>query len=392
MDHRERTRLSQVNKRLVFRERKGLESNPSLSRGGELSKAQLDFKSYDWICGRARLDRRRRINSYLIEKLRGTGHSEPRCCPKTFRTGHSITFASRSAIVDVPTLTPNGPGLTDVTRTRSGWSLPLQRRGLPKNSANEIVGDCCGSSALNSLVPVVRRPRIRPGRRSARSAHGGAFAGHHLSAWYWLQWIGRHDRNPAGLHRSDITRSQSGSDRRRDGHNCNANQRRNHKQRHDMFDRGNIVIGNVRIDCDLRRRRNGIRKCGACHRRKFGHHRKFGNINLVGNLGDVGNADIVRNAGHVGNLGNVRLRLKQHCFIVHANIVHANLNVANRARRRRSNRNSVGIFRDWQSWRQFHTAGTGARCIAHRGHRGAECGGANDAHCLTDDFTRDDSK
>src|SRR5882762_11417906 len=53
-----------------------------------------------------------------------------------------------------------------------------------------------------------------------------------------------------------------------------------------------------------------------------------------------------RNAEHGGNGGNVRLRLKQYCFIVDSN----NVNVTHNAGWRRSNRNSDGIYRDWQSW------------------------------------------
>jgi hypothetical protein len=41
----------------------------------------------------------------------------------------------------------------------------------------------------------------------------------------------------------------------------------------------------------------------------------------------------------------VRLRLKQHGFIVEPNV-----NVADNVERRRSIRNPVGILRDWQSW------------------------------------------
>jgi hypothetical protein len=67
MDHRERTRLSQVNKRLVFRERKGLESNPPLSRGGELSKAQLDSSHMTGSAGERDWIEAKKVNAYLIE-------------------------------------------------------------------------------------------------------------------------------------------------------------------------------------------------------------------------------------------------------------------------------------------------------------------------------------
>ena len=106
-----------------------------------------------------------------------------------------------------------------------------------------------------------------------------------------------------------------------------------------MFDRGDVTIGNVRIDRQLRRRRNGSGSRGACHR---GNH--VGSVNIVANV-NCGGIDVLGNAGHVGNVGNVRLRLKQHCFIVHADV-----NGADRAGRWRSNRNSVGFLRDWQSW------------------------------------------
>jgi hypothetical protein len=41
----------------------------------------------------------------------------------------------------------------------------------------------------------------------------------------------------------------------------------------------------------------------------------------------------------------VRLRLKQHCFIVVSNV-----DVAHNVGHRRSNRSPVGILPDWQSW------------------------------------------
>ena len=119
-----------------------------------------------------------------------------------------------------------------------------------------------------------------------------------------------------------------------------------------MFDRGDLAIGNVRIDRQLRRRRNGSGNRGACHRgNDGGHHGRggphgdAGNINVVANVNCAGNVDVLGNAGHVGNVGNVRLRLEQHCFIVDADV-----NGADRAGRWRSNRNSVEFLRDWQSW------------------------------------------
>jgi hypothetical protein len=122
-----------------------------------------------------------------------------------------------------------------------------------------------------------------------------------------------------------------------------------------MFNRGDFVIGHVWIDCQLRRRRNSTRNRGACHRGNNGHHgdacyrcndRSYddaGNINIVANDSSFGNVDILGNAGHVGNVGNVRLRLKQHCFIVDSN---GNVDVAHHAGRRRPNRNSVGFYGD----------------------------------------------
>ncbi len=112
-----------------------------------------------------------------------------------------------------------------------------------------------------------------------------------------------------------------------------------------MFDCGDFAIGNVRIDRDLRRRRNSSRSRDARHRGNVRRHGNVGNVNVVGNLGDIGNADNFRNAGNVGTVGNVRLRLKQYRFIVDSNV-----NVAHNTRWRRSNRTSVGIYRDWQPW------------------------------------------
>jgi hypothetical protein len=120
-----------------------------------------------------------------------------------------------------------------------------------------------------------------------------------------------------------------------------------------MFDRGDFANGNVRITCDLRRRRNGNgnRNYDARHLGDVGRRGNVGNINVVGsidldgNLGDVGRVDILRNAGNVGIDGNVRLRFEQHCCIVNPDV-----NVADNVKRRRSNRSPVGILRDWQSW------------------------------------------
>jgi hypothetical protein len=106
-----------------------------------------------------------------------------------------------------------------------------------------------------------------------------------------------------------------------------------------MLDLRNFAIGNVRIDHDLRRRRNGSRSRDARHRGNVGHYGNVGPIVIVGRIGDIGNA------GHDGVVGYVRLRLKQYCFIVDPNV-----DVAHNAGRCRSNRNSVRFHGDRQSW------------------------------------------
>jgi hypothetical protein len=153
-----------------------------------------------------------------------------------------------------------------------------------------------------------------------------------------------------------------------------------------MSDRGDVAIGNVRIDRQLRRRRNGTRNRGACHCGNDGHHGdashrgnngshgSAGNINIIGNDGSDGNVDIPGNAEHVGNVRNVRLRLKQHCFIVDSNV---NVDVAHHAGGRCSNGTSVGIVRNRQSWGRLRSSRTNTDRIAHCGYRGA---GTNDAH------------
>ena len=133
-----------------------------------------------------------------------------------------------------------------------------------------------------------------------------------------------------------------------------------------MFDRGDFAIGNVRIACDLRRRwnGNGKRHFDTRNRGNVGRHAIIGNINVDGNFGDVGIVDILRNAGNVGIVRNVRLRLEQHSFIFDSNV---DVNFAHHAGRRRSNRNPIGILRNWQSWSWLRTGGTGAKRIAHNG-------------------------
>ena len=70
----------------------------------------------------------------------------------------------------------------------------------------------------------------------------------------------------------------------------------------------------------------------------------------------------------------MRLRLGQHCFIVDANV-----HVTHHAGWRRSNRSSVGVYRDRQSRGQFRSSGTDDDRIALCEHSGIEFG-TNDAH------------
>jgi len=133
-----------------------------------------------------------------------------------------------------------------------------------------------------------------------------------------------------------------------------------------MFDPGDCALGNVRIDRYLRRRRNdsGNRNGG-----NVGNGNIVRNVAVVGNISDIGNVDNLRNDGNVGIVGNVRFRLEQHGFIVNANVTH-------NSGRRSSNGNSVGIYRDRQSWGQLRGSGTNDKRIAP-----CVCGrvGTNDA-------------
>jgi hypothetical protein len=133
-----------------------------------------------------------------------------------------------------------------------------------------------------------------------------------------------------------------------------------------MFDPGDCALGNVRIDRDLRRRRDGDGN------RDAGDGGNVGNVNVVGNISDIGNVDNLRNDGNVGIVGNVRFRFEQHCFIVNANVAH-------NSGRRCSNRNSVGIHRDRQSWGQLRGGRTDNDRIAHCGYRGTHSVGTNHA-------------
>ena len=63
--------------------------------------------------------------------------------------------------------------------------------------------------------------------------------------------VSRRGRNPAGRHRTLVTRSQSDTHHQRNGHNWNTKHRCNHKRRHDMFGLRSFAVGNVRIHSDL---------------------------------------------------------------------------------------------------------------------------------------------
>jgi hypothetical protein len=136
-----------------------------------------------------------------------------------------------------------------------------------------------------------------------------------------------------------------------------------------MLHRRNFTIGNVWIDRYLRWGRNGNRNLDTCDR--------------VGNA-VIGNDGNLRDDGNLGFIGNVRLRLKQHSFIVDTNV-----NVAHDAGRCCSNGDSAGIIRDWQSWSQFRSSRTNNDRIAHCGYRGAGTDDAFHYQCAHR-FTRDD--
>ena len=138
-----------------------------------------------------------------------------------------------------------------------------------------------------------------------------------------------------------------------------------------MFDRGDCALRNVRIDRDLRRRRNDNGNLDGGNARDVNIVR---NVDVVGNISDIGNVDHVRNAGNLGIVGNVRFRLKQHCFIIDANV-----NVAHCSGRRCSNGNSIGIYRDRQSWGQLRSSRTDNDRIAHGRYRGTDSVGTDHA-------------
>jgi hypothetical protein len=176
-----------------------------------------------------------------------------------------------------------------------------------------------------------------------------------LAAWLRDEYCRFTNRHPPWLHRNRISRRQPCS-RRRDGHDRNA------EQHHDMFDHRDRANVHVRIDRDLRRRRNDDGDRGARYRGNVGHD---GDIKHDGNIGNVdinGNLVLVRDTGNLGHDWNVRFRLEQHCFIVDANI-----HGADSAGRRRSNRTSVGIYRDRQSWGQLRGSRADDDLVAYGG-------------------------
>jgi hypothetical protein len=127
-----------------------------------------------------------------------------------------------------------------------------------------------------------------------------------------------------------------------------------------MLDRGDCAFRNVRIDRDLRRRRNDNGKRNTGDR---GDHGSAGNViivrnvDLVRNIRDLRNIDDLRDDGNVGLVGDVRLRLGQHGFIVDANFAH-------NSGRGCSSGNSAGIYRDRQSWSELRSGGTDDKRIA----------------------------
>ena len=139
-----------------------------------------------------------------------------------------------------------------------------------------------------------------------------------------------------------------------------------------MLDLRDFAIWDVRLERNLRRRRNrswdsSSRYCGIA-----GNVDLFGNDDIIGDVSDVGNVNNLRHAANFGHVGNVRLGFKRHRLFFESD-----LNVTDRARWRRSNRNPVGVYRDRQPWGQFRGCRTNDGRFTHCGHRGAS---ANDAH------------
>jgi hypothetical protein len=121
-----------------------------------------------------------------------------------------------------------------------------------------------------------------------------------------------------------------------------------------MLDRGDRAFRNVRIDRDLRRRRNDNGKRNTGDR---WDHGSAGNVIIVRNIDLVRNIRDLRDDGNVGLIGDVRLRLGQHGFIVNANFAH-------NSGRGCSSGNSAGIYRDRQSWSELRSGGTDDKRIA----------------------------
>lgn len=119
-----------------------------------------------------------------------------------------------------------------------------------------------------------------------------------------------------------------------------------------MLDTWDFTFGNVRIDIELRRWRNGRRQRRAGHR------------------GDIGNVGYVNGASS-GRVWNVRRRLKQHGFVLYPDIN------ANNGRRRRSYWHSVGVYRNRQSWGLHRSTRPDGERIAHGG---TESGRTRHAH------------
>jgi hypothetical protein len=124
-----------------------------------------------------------------------------------------------------------------------------------------------------------------------------------------------------------------------------------------MLDTWDFTFGNVRIDIELRRWRNGRWQRGASHR---------------GDIGYVGHA---RDGADRGRVWNVRRRLKQRRFVVHSDG-----NIAHDAGRWRSYRHSAGVYRNRQPWGQRRNSRTDGERIAHRGNGGTESSRTNRAH------------
>jgi hypothetical protein len=154
-----------------------------------------------------------------------------------------------------------------------------------------------------------------------------------LAAWLGNGLWSFSNRHSSRRYRNRISRRQSGSGR--NGRNVDAG------QRHDMLDTWNFAFGNVRIDIELRRWRNGRWQRGAGH------------------WGDTGNVGHARDGASSGRVRNVRRRLKQHGFVLYSDIN------AHDAGWRRSYWHSVRIYRNRQSWGQHRSTRPDGERIAH---------------------------